>query len=254
MANLPLGDVGAARVLPYTGPGDATVTLVFLHDEESSVPQGLLAALQERGTVVAPVHPGFGEAPRPAWVKTVRDIADYELDVIDEAGAAPLVLVGSSFGGWVAAELALRLSHRVRAVLLLGPLGLHVQDELIADHWFRTPQQRARLLYEDPQKAPQVGIEESVANDESMARYGWNPRLVDPVLAPRLRRLSAPVRILWGEAERFVPASHAEAWLAALPDASSARVPGSGHFLAYEARESVLAELDDLIGRTATGA
>ncbi len=232
----------AARRLDYTGGSGERPTIVFLHDEESAAPE-LLAALAERGDVIAPIHPGFADEPRPSWVTTVRDIADVDLDALDGA-AGELIVIGSSFGGWVAAELALRIPERIARLILVGPLGLHVAGSEIADHWFRTAEERAAVLYADPANKPEISIPESIANDESMARYGWNPRLTEATLGPRLRRLDRPVELLWGEADAFVPPAFAEAWQSLLPQATTTRVAGSGHFPIYETRAAVLDALD----------
>ena len=36
-----------------------------------------------RFRVIAPRHPGFGHTPRPAWFRSVHDIAYLYLDLLD---------------------------------------------------------------------------------------------------------------------------------------------------------------------------
>ena len=60
--------------------------------------------------------PGFGETPQP--------VADYDPAVLvraalDERGVGPAVVVGASFGGFVAQRLAVLAPERVRAVALV---------------------------------------------------------------------------------------------------------------------------------------
>jgi pimeloyl-ACP methyl ester carboxylesterase len=65
--------------------------------------------------VIAPDHPGFGKSDDFAEVEAMDDLAEVEamddlvyhhLDVMDALGLERPHVVGASFGGWLAAELA----------------------------------------------------------------------------------------------------------------------------------------------------
>src|ERR1700734_2592610 len=56
--------------------------------------------------VVAPVHPGFGHTDELPDVEAIDALVYHYLEVIELLGLGRPALVGHSFGGWLAAELA----------------------------------------------------------------------------------------------------------------------------------------------------
>ena len=87
--------------------------LVFLHgltgllDEEP-----LLDALAENFSVYAPVWPGFGAEEGELAIEDMLDFTLHGLDVLDALEVDRPILVGHSFGGMVAAEMACLQSDR----------------------------------------------------------------------------------------------------------------------------------------------
>src|ERR1700689_5989558 len=74
---------------------------------------GLLAA---HGAVVAPSCPGFGASPRPPDFDTIYDLVHLQRAVLDAVPGARITLVGLSFGGWLAAEIAVQGHPRLAGV------------------------------------------------------------------------------------------------------------------------------------------
>lgn len=223
------------------GTGDV---VVYLHDEIAGTPGPLAERLAADQRVIAPTHPGFWGGDRPEWVESVRDVVEHYMDLFAtlDLPADGVVLVGASMGGWIAIELAFRLPE-VRGVALLNPVGVHVPGHPAADYWY--VREREEVLFNDPAAIPQMSPDEQVANEETAARYGWSPRLHDPSLAPRLHRLSLPVLVVWGTADRLLPPEHLDRWLELLPHAQVARVEGSGHFPGYERPDAAAAAVRD---------
>jgi pimeloyl-ACP methyl ester carboxylesterase len=60
----------------------------------------------EQYTIWAPTHPGFGASGDAEWMEGVDDLARFYLWWIDAAGLGRPHLLGQSFGGWTAAEMA----------------------------------------------------------------------------------------------------------------------------------------------------
>ena len=81
-----------------------------------------------RFRVIAPRHPGFGHTPRPAWFRSVHDIAYLYLDLLDRLDLNDTVLVGSSLGGWIALEMAVRSQNRIGRLVLIDTLGVKFGD------------------------------------------------------------------------------------------------------------------------------
>src|SRR4051812_97284 len=69
---------------------------------------GLAGHLAEAAHVLAPTLPGWNGTPRPPELDGVRAYADKFLRFLEYHDLRDIVVVGSSIGGWLAAELALR--------------------------------------------------------------------------------------------------------------------------------------------------
>ena len=72
--------------------------------------------------------------------------------------------------------------------------------------------------------------------------------LQDPV--PFLRRIGAPVLLLWGERDAMIPVANAQDYLRALPDARLVVLPGVGHIPQEEAPEASLRALTAFLDTT----
>src|SRR5580700_6867105 len=64
-----------------------------------------LDLLAAHGEVVAPSHPGFGHSPRPEDFDTIYDLVHLYREILDGL-PDKAVVIGFSFGGWIAAEMA----------------------------------------------------------------------------------------------------------------------------------------------------
>ena len=105
--------------------------------------------------VIAPSHPGFGPSTLPDWMDSVDDIAHVYLELLDRLGLRNVDLVGMSFGGWVADEMATKMPERIARVVLIGPVGVKTGsvDKLDMPDMFAMPQDKVdRLRYHDAAK------------------------------------------------------------------------------------------------------
>src|ERR1700722_9518262 len=79
---------------------------------------------------IAPDHPGFGQSDDFPEVEAIDDLVYHYLEVLDGLGlglrgARPHV-VGASFGGWIAAELAVHSPQLIGSLTLLSAAGLRL--------------------------------------------------------------------------------------------------------------------------------
>src|SRR5215813_12178910 len=103
--------------------------ILWLHGEEGLDPDApFLDLLAAQGHVLAPSHPGFGHSPEADEIETVDDLSYLYLDLLAAHDARQAIVVGASLGGWVAAEMAVKCSDRLAALVLVGPLGIKVGD------------------------------------------------------------------------------------------------------------------------------
>lgn len=240
-------EVGGIALEAWTG-GDGP-PLLFLHGGDY-VLQTLpcLDRLAQRFRVTAPRHPGFGSSPRPAWFRTVHDIAYLYLDLIDRLGLDRPLVVGSSFGGWVALEMAVRDPARIGRLVLIDALGVKFggrEERDFADIYALPAAEVLRRTFADAAAAPDytkmsdTELEDVARDRQATALYGWKPYMHDPALGHWLHRVTAPALVLWGEADGIAAPSHGERLAGALPNARFATIAGAGHYPQIEQPQAV---------------
>jgi pimeloyl-ACP methyl ester carboxylesterase len=224
--------------------------LLFLHGGDYFAQNhAFLERLARRWRVFAPRHPGFGGSERPEGFRTIHDLAYLYLDMIEQQGLDDAVLVGSSFGGWIALEMCIRSIERVGGLVLIDTLGVKFgarEERDIADIYALPTDELLRRTFFDPQRwVPdygQLGEEEATAiarDREATALYGWRPYMHDPGLRQWLHRVRAPALVLWGENDGIVRPDYGERLCRALPDARFATIRKAGHYPQIERAEEV---------------
>jgi pimeloyl-ACP methyl ester carboxylesterase len=215
--------------------------LLFLHPGIGLDPTApILDCLARQTRVIAPSHPGFGNSDLPGWMTTVDDLAYFYLDLMDTLDLRDVVLVGVSFGAWIAAEMAVKSTARVSHLVLANAVGIKVGDREtrdIVDVFAITEDVFNTLAYSDPaagrrdyQAMPDVAVIAAARNRESLARFAWSPYMHNPKLKRRLRRIHVPTLLPWGTDDRILTPDYGLAYAAAIPGAQFAPIARAGHF------------------------
>jgi len=219
--------------------------LLFLHAGDGLEPQRpWLDLLAARYHVIAPAHPGYGRSELPDWMSSVDDLAYLYLDLAAHMKLDDAVLVGACFGGWVAAEMAVRDTRRFSRLVLIDPLGIKiggVQDRDIADMHGLPRADYMKLAWADPANGaidyttlPETEIAARVRGRDAFTLFGWKPYMHNPRLKRWLHRIDLPTLLLWGERDGIVTPAYGEGWRAAIPGARLATIPQAGHFPHWE--------------------
>src|SRR2546423_8382636 len=128
--------------------------LLFLHGGDYvAQTRPFIDRLAQHFRVVMPRPPGFGTTERPAWFRSVGDIAYLCLDLLDRLDLRDATVVGSSFGGWVALETAVRSTARIGRLVLIDSLGVQFGDREerdIADIYALPADEGLRRAFTDP--------------------------------------------------------------------------------------------------------
>src|SRR5712691_7070372 len=105
----------------------AGTPVLLLHGMDTVSPQaGFLDLLGHHAEIIAPSSPGFGNTKRPPDFDTIYDLVHLYLAVSDELPYDEIALIGLSFGGWLAAEVAAARPHRLTKLILVDPLGIKI--------------------------------------------------------------------------------------------------------------------------------
>jgi pimeloyl-ACP methyl ester carboxylesterase len=121
--------------------------------------------LAEKYNVLVPEHPGFGDSETPDWLDTVGDLAFFYLDFLEQFGLDGVHLVGTSIGGWIAAELATRSVSRLKTLTLVAPAGIHVKGVKRGDMFMWSPEETVQNLFHNQEIAkamPQPATDDEV--------------------------------------------------------------------------------------------
>ncbi|WP_069816407.1 alpha/beta fold hydrolase [Streptomyces sp. TP-A0874] len=214
-----------------------------------------LAALGLR--VLAPELRGHGESPKPAGgYDTGTLLADLGAVVPDGMD----VLIGHSFGGYLAQEGVLRGLFRPRAMVLEDPVS-HQPDREVPTamlEWDRTnlPRDIDGLLALNPgwsrlDAAGKLLSLEQTDWDAARAAFAGNAPWDLRESAAEVAR-HVPTRWLLPGESRFVPAADAESLVAAVGPEAVVTVPEAGHSIHRDALDTFVTVVDDLY-RTAAG-
>ena len=205
-------------------------------------------ALAAKFQVLAPDHLGFGESERPDWLDGIDDLVLHYIDLLDDLKLDRVAVMGLSLGGWIAAELAVAYPQRIERLVLVGAAGLKVDGVPRFDVFTHPIEETLQTLFHDQARWVQLvstdlGPEVIVrAYHESMtlARLTWNPYMYNPKLERRLRRVTAPTLVVWGDDDRFLPLAHGEAYARAIAGAQLHVIANCGHFPPFEQTEAFL--------------
>jgi pimeloyl-ACP methyl ester carboxylesterase len=226
--------------------------LLFLHGAGGFRPgPAYLDLLGRHRRVIAPSHPGFGVSGLGDWMDRPDDIAHLYLELLDRLNIGELDIMGASFGGWIAAELATMQPGRLRRLVLVAPAGVKTgsRDELDIPDIFAQPADAVqRMLYVQPDKFradPAAMTDEELRimlrNRESLGLFAWEPYFHNPKLPHRLHRVTCPTLFLRGAHDGLISADYITRYAALLPDARIVTLPGAAHVPQMEQPEAFAA-------------
>jgi pimeloyl-ACP methyl ester carboxylesterase len=242
------------------GDGDGP-PLVFLHGAGAGGRWlGFQEALARRFTVICPVHPGHGGTAAADWIEEVADLAFLYLDLLDTLALDRAHLVGASLGGWIAAEMAVMASSRLRSLVLVDPVGIKVEGWIYPFLFGMELPEVVATIFHRPEAALALApadqsldtLVELYRQNAALARVSWNPYLYNPRLRRRLGRIAAPTLLVWGEHDRLAPLVCADAWRKEIPGARLLTFARSGHVPHLEEPQAVAAAVAEFCGAAGT--
>jgi pimeloyl-ACP methyl ester carboxylesterase len=195
-----------------------------------------------------PTHPGFAGEPRPEWFNSIDDLALAYLELLERLDLRDVLVIGSSIGGWIASTMALRdTKHVVSGLVLVNATGIQVDGHPVADVFSLTPDELLALSFHnpaafrvDPATVSPEQAEARAANFRALAVYDQGQGSSDPKLSRRLRRVSIPVLVAWGESDRIADSEYGRAYAQSFPNARFKLIPEAGHLPQIEQPEHLL--------------
>jgi pimeloyl-ACP methyl ester carboxylesterase len=183
-----------------------------------------IRVFEKNHRVVAIDLPGFGESDKPKMSYSIRFYTDFVARLVRQImPKKPVAIIGSSLGGQIAAEIAIKYHQLVSKLVLISPAGIPpfsfkgsaALRKYVMITRAKNQQQVASIL---------ASIEGKPVNDQyasalyeriSMpgAREAFREALKESAKAPRLtsriRLVSCPALVLWGQNDKMIPAKYA---------------------------------------------
>jgi pimeloyl-ACP methyl ester carboxylesterase len=253
---LDLGDGLQVSISEAGDPASEGLPVLLLHGgagPASMTP--LVAALSPRAYVITPTHPGFDGTPRPDWADSVADLAVAYLDLLDVLDLREVLVIGSSVGGWIAAEMGLRDTRgRLAGIVVSDAAGIDAPEAgETVDTRVISPAKLSELAFHNPAfRLDPASMSEQqravmAANQRTLVSYAGDPWMYDPKLRRRLRHVAAPALVIWGEEDGVIPVAYGRAFAAALPDAAFVVIPAAGHLPHIEQTAATMAAIGDFV-------
>jgi pimeloyl-ACP methyl ester carboxylesterase len=224
-AQLEYMDVDGRSIAYRRRTGNAP-TLLFFPGYASDMDGGKALALDafasRRGLAMLRFdYSGTGSSSGQFADGTLERWLDESLAAVDRLTDGPLILVGSSMGGWIALHLALRRSERVQAVV-----GIAAAPDFT--HWGFTDAQKSELQHNGSVEEANPYGPEPYVTTLGFWQSGERLRLLDGEIA-----VDCPVRLIHGDRDSDVPVDVAVRTMAALrsSDVQLQLIKGGGHRL-----------------------
>ena len=227
--------------------------LVFLHGATGLKWDEFLDDLSQDNTVYAPEHPGTTPGD-PDAIKPLDDLWDlvlYYYELFDRLGLESPPVVGHSFGGMVAAEIAATNPRRVGNLVLLSPIGLWRDDAPVKNWMSMAPEDLVKEMFYEPEgpvatrvlAEPEDPEERMTALIQNTWNLGCTGKFTWPIpdkgLKKRMHRIQTPTLVIWGRQDGIVPVIYAQEFIDRIAGARSVVVEGSAHIPQLEQRATV---------------
>ena len=241
--------------------GGAGPNLLYLHGAGGYTGwTPFLDELAENYRVYAPAHPGVAGTLGLEHLDDLWDLTLFYEELMDGLGLSRAHVVGHSYGGLLAAELAAHRADRVDKLALVAPLGIWLKDAPVADFFMLTPSEREPLLWHDPEsdvaksygarpEDPGERMEADLDRTKTLSAIGkfvWP--IPDKGLPKRAHRITVPTLLLWGDSDGIVPPVYGPAFQALLPQARLEVIEDCGHIPQLERPAEFLAAITGFLG------
>lgn len=275
-------DVGYRRMGPAR-PTKSTQTVLLIHGlaGSSKTWDSVMPLLAAGYDVIAPDLLGHGESAKPSGDYSLGAFASGLRDFLAVLDVSSVTIVGHSFGGGVAMQLAYQHPELLDRLVLVGSGGLGREVS-----WLLRLLSLPGFEYVMPLGFPRPAVQVGTSVGRQLGRRGirserlgemWRAyaslagapnrtafvRTMRGVIEPGGQTVNAsdrlylaarvPTLLVWGDHDAIIPVAHAHAAHDAIDGSRLEVMEGMGHFPHVEDPERFTAVLTDFLGTTTAG-
>ncbi len=213
----------------YLSKGDPNNkdVIILLHGIGASSDRWLkiIPILSNHFYVIAPDIIGFGYSEKPEVSYTIEFFTDFVMKFIESMGIKDrnLTMIGSSLGGHIAAEFAIRYPSILSNLILVSPAGIakhgsQALNDYILAAMYPTLENAIEAFKGMATKPESIDMDyiKNFVNRMKLpnAKYAFLAALMGSKRAPnlkdRLDKIRVKTLVIWGEKDRLLPVEYAE--------------------------------------------
>jgi len=222
--------------------------VVYLHPAGGVRWTKVLDELAKSFKLYAPIVPGFDGTAAHSSVDSMKGLGALVGEFIEKIVGGPCDAIGCSFGGYLAAWLAVERPALVDHLVLECPAGFRPKG-----HGGRPADAEAlrKLLFLHPEKLPPESkpAEQEAGNRKMLPLYGYSTDTDEELLA-RIPAIDKLTLILHGSADRMIPKESVQLLKSRLPHAYLVYIWDAAHAIEVDQPERMLAVLESFLQRS----
>jgi pimeloyl-ACP methyl ester carboxylesterase len=243
--------LGSDLEITFTESGAGRPVLILHGGGGPFTVAGIAGHLAETMHTIVPTHPGWNGTARPEWFSGIDDLALAYLHYLGDNDLRNVLVIGSSMGGWIGSEMAVRDgAGRITGLILIDAVGIHVDAHPIRDFFALDARGVAKYawhdadrFYIDPATVPAEQAARTKANMATM-RVIAGTSMNDPKLMRRLGRVRIPTLAIWGESDGIVTPAYGAALAGAFQNGRLEVVKDAGHLPQIDQPAATFALID----------
>jgi pimeloyl-ACP methyl ester carboxylesterase len=247
--------LGPTRAYYWEGTGEP---VVFLHGASGTGTTWSPYAEHRNGRAMYAIDTigDVGRSRQQVPVENAGDLSAWLDETLSALGLELPHLAGTSYGGFLALNLAASKPDRVRSLYLIEPAGL-VRVVMATFMLWGMANLFASLLPASLRRVAARRLRNPLAEDRELMRLGLygarnhRSRLLrpEPFTDEQLHSIGAPSHIVLGAKSEVFPVDAAQTRAAMLPNATIERIEGAGHAVVMSHVDTLAPELARFLDR-----